>query len=426
MRNFEIDKIGVAEIVITVWLAVLSGIFPVMIKVLSIWLLVVCLEKLVRTKDSMLFIIELFILLYSLSPLVYFVCGYYICPYQFTDGDQYANMMAVTQIQALFVTIFLACLPIKKQLDFDKAVTRKSYDVAWYLTLAMMLVCFLLIDWRSIISTLLSSGYTLERTGSILMDYYVIMALANYRYSDTKNKKIVNFGLMCLMAGATMLTGTRLPAIAIALMVYALYIGNKIPKKIVLVLAVGGIVFMNAFQYLRTFTIPTLTDILLGNYDATTNMVRSNAGDVWYASEAIYKLIHTGVFDWAFRIKSFLGTFLNAFLPTSLTPPEALVNVYITENKLIPYTNNGGLIGVSTYLWGGYIGTAVCAVILAKLLGYAYSHQKEGWMYVSLLMLVTFPRWYSYNPRILFKFAFVGIVIIIIGKIASRLSARKI
>lgn len=425
--KFKSGKKELIEFVITIFLIIFSGIHPIGIKLLSIWMIVISIEKIIKTKDNLLVVIQLFMLLYCISPFIYFVLGIEISTYQNYDVDQYENMLAATQIQSLFLATFLLKLPIYHKSLFGKNIPTGKREIAWFVTAVVMIMCFFVIDWGSIASTIFTEGYTVERTGSILTDYFVIFSLVNYQYSNTKGKKAFNIFLTITMAIASLLTGTRISAIMLFILVFALNISSKISKKLTICAAIGGILLMNSFQYIRVFEVPTFSQILLGDYNSSANIVRSNAGDVWYCSEAIYKLIDNGTFDIAFRIKSFLGTFLNSFLPTSLTPDEALVNVYITENRLTAYPNNGGLIGVSTYLWLGYLGTFVAALLLAKLISLGYKkHVGAKAAYISLLVIVTLPKWYTYNPRILFKFAFVGLVFFLGGKILASLSVRRI
>lgn len=421
--NISVNKKALCEIITMVVLCLLADISIYMAGILSIWIVVFSIYKLLKTKNNLFFLLELFMLVYSIIPLYYFVLGYQIDSYQKLDLNQYDNMLAITKIQSLFIVFFLNSIPLNNEKSFKKSLIIKKRPLAWLFSLFVMLSCFILIDWGKM-KTVLINGYSTEGAGSILFNYFVIFALINYIYSDTYERKKINMILTSILACASLLTGARMATIILGILVYILHFEENMRKKHIVLIFVGAFLFFTAFQFIRVKEIPTLND-LLGN-NANVQILANNQGDVWYASEVIYKLIDEGIFDTTFRIKSFWGTFLNAFLTTSLTPEEALVNMYIMNHKLFVYPNGGGLIGITTYLWLGYLGPIISAVILGRIIRKGLNKVNEGYVLAAILVLVTLPKWYTYEPRILFKFAFVGVVMYLITKITAYFSIRRV
>lgn len=404
-------------IVLTVIMASFFHFFAI---VLCLTMILYNLVKIGKTKSRIILVLELFILLYTIEPLFYFLFGMKICLYQDLDPFEYDSLLKTIQIQSIFLVVFLERMPIQSKICLKDVLPKMKSNVAWIFSLFCMLACFALIDWRQIITTFLSKGYTLERTGNILVDYFLLFALCNYIYCNTRNKRKVNSILIGFMALASLTTGARLSCIILLLLLYILHFEDKFRKSFVLIIFFVGFIGFNLLQYFRTSSDFHFVHLIIGKYDAKTNIIRNNPGDIWYASEAILTLITNGTFDYVFRLKSFLGTFMNSFLPTSLTPPEAILNQYIVDNRLIAYPNNGGLIGITTYVWAGYIGTVLSACLLSKLIRTGFENKNHSSI-ISVVVLSTLPKWYTYNPRVLFKFAFVGGVVFWIIKMCSKM-----
>lgn len=420
---FSYRSCNIICVIISVLMVLLTKVYSFLAPVLAVWLLIYILLNLFRTKNRIFLIIELFMLMYSIVPLFFFFNGIYIAAYQPIDTDNYQNMLAVLQIQSIFNVVFFSFAPLDSDFNFSKYIKPINNIIAWLATFALMIFSLAFVNWQKL-SSYFRGSYSIETESSIIFDYFMIFAISNSLFCDKKWKKILNIILSLFISAVCLLLGKRLTAITNLLLIYILYFDGKFKKRTILCCFVMGTVFMNSVQFIRVGKVPSLLNALTG-LNIENGIFRSNPGDVWYASEVIYKLIDTNVFDWSFRMKSFIGTFLNSFLTTSLTPKEALVNIYITENKLFPYTANGGFIGVSTYLWFGYFSVVLFAILISKVIKKGFENKYLFITLYSLLVLATFPRWYTYNPRILFKFAFVAIVVYIFARIVSCFGNRK-
>ena len=421
--NYSIRSLDVICVIFTVLMVLLTKVYSFLSVVLAVWFLIYIVIKMLKTKNSIFLIIELFILMYSFVPIFYFFSGIYIAAYQPIDTDHYQNMLAVLQIQSVFNVVFFSFSPLDSEFVFSKKIKSFNNNIAWIATFFLMIVSLAFVNWQRI-RLFFRGTYSIETESSIIFDYFMIFAISNCLFCDKKWKRILNVSLSIIVAAVCLLLGKRLTAITNLLLVYILYFDGKFKKKTLLGCFVGGTILMNSIQFIRIGKMPSLLNALTG-LNIENGIFRSNPGDVWYASEVIYKLIDNNTFDWTFRMKSFIGTLLNSFLTTSLTPKEALVNIYITDNNLFPYTANGGFIGVSTYLWFGYFSVIIFAALLSIILKKGFECKSLFISLFSVLVLATFPRWYTYNPRILFKFAFVAIVVYLFTLVVSSFGNRK-
>ncbi len=404
--------------VITVLLVAFSYVHVIFTDLLAVWLLVFSIIKIAKTKNNMLLLLQLFMLIYSVVPILYFILNIPISPHQYLDLNQKANMRLALQTQTVFVVAFLSWAPIESRYTFAGVFRPQKRHMAWLVSVLIMIGSLFFVNWRGVLTSMLKT-YSIETESSIIFDYFMVFTAANYFFCDAKVKRAVNIFLAVMVSLICVLIGKRLTAVSLLLLVYILHYDGKLKKWTIILGFIAGTMLFNAIQFTRINQMPSLFNVLTG-INIENGVFRSNSCDIWYASEVIVKLISEKVFDWGFRLKSFLGTFLNAFLPSSLTPKEALVNVYITENNLFPYTANGSLIGVSTYLWLSYPGVLLFAYLISLLIRKGMSSRGKLSTLYTVLILATFPRWYTYNPRILFKFAFVaGVVYLCVWIVAS-------
>lgn len=420
----SVKKDDIVYCTLTLILVLIASFSIIATRTLVLWIVIFLIIKLLQTKNNIFVIIQLFMLWFFLSSVFYFVFNDMISTYQPIDDDNYNNMLAVLKIQSVFIVSFLTFAPIKKEFVFSKEKIIYKNNVAWFVSFLMMICGLLLVDWNGIVEYF-GAIYSVETESSIMFDYFMVFVVINSFFCDKKWKKIFDITMSIFISVLCILLGKRLTAITNILLIYILFFDGKLKKRTIIIGFMIGTIFFNAIQFIRVGNVPSVFNCLTG-INIVDGIYRSNPGDVWYASEVIYKLIDNGVFDWTFRIKSFFGTFMNSFLPTSLTPKEALVNIYITENELFPYTANGGFIGVSTYLWLGYPGVVLFSYIIGKIIKRGFINTRIFTTAYAILVLATFPRWYTYNPRILFKFLFVLFVVYLFVVLISNTLNKRV
>lgn len=74
-------------------------------------------------------------------------------------------------------------------------------------------------------------------------------------------------------------------------------------------------------------------------------------------------------------------------------------------------SGGGGLIAVYFYTWLSYIGPIVSGIFIGFSISTVFKNSSIAIKIYGLLILVTFPRWYAYNPIFLVKFCIYGVLL---------------
>ncbi|MEG6585032.1 hypothetical protein [Dendrosporobacter sp. 1207_IL3150] len=408
------------EFFITIIFVLLSYYDTFFVKTLLIWMIAYSVIKITKTKSQILLILQLFMLTYFLYiiPFIFFELPLSIYQVLF-DPDMFDNVSGVLRVQSIFLVVFISLLPIKEETPIRRMMQISNANVPYILSLLLMVISFADIPFGE---TILESMYSIDTASTIYFDYFLIFALINYKFSSSKFQKGLNCALILLMAAMPLLFGKRLASVQLFILFFILFIEGNYKTIYIYILTIAGYVLNSLFAFYRVHSNQSLIGGLFGLND--NDILNNNQTGVWFASEIIYKLIGDGIFDLEFRLKSIVGTFLNSFLPTSLTPNEALVNIYIMENGLAPLPGNGGLVGISGYLWFGYLGTLLFAYILGRLIFKGFQTNKQVYVCWTILLLCTLPKWYTYNIRIVFKFAFVYFTLYYLSTLLAKFSSR--
>lgn len=246
---------------------------------------------------------------------------------------------------------------------------------------------------------------------SIFTEYYIMFLI--FALVHTKSK-IVKWGIILfslLMIIKCVLYGSRISALLIILTLFVIEFANRFSVKTVILSAIIGIIGMNFLGILRhqkTENIDFLSIVKL-NPD---KIMSSTQSDMFYGSVCFVGLIEDGIFDYSTRIKALAGFILRLFLPSNLSFEEGTLTVYGQK-----FTDWGGGAHPSTYfyVWLGWLGPVLFGYIIASLMNMlAKININKYLMFVSIVLLITMPRWYGYEPGIIFKMSWVGIVLLIV------------
>jgi hypothetical protein len=134
--------------------------------------------------------------------------------------------------------------------------------------------------------------------------------------------------------------------------------------------------------------------------DFAGGSIISNEGDVFQSSVRLIGLIKIQALDAFLRVKSFIGFVLSIFVPAAWLPEEASL---MTFKKGIYNSGGGGLIAVYFYVFLGWFGPLVISFYVFWIYGVAIFYKSIYLKFYVLLIFSTFPRWFAYNPIILFK-----------------------
>jgi hypothetical protein len=137
--------------------------------------------------------------------------------------------------------------------------------------------------------------------------------------------------------------------------------------------------------------------------------VSNTYSDVLQSSMRIIGLLQDHYIDFEFRISSFLSVLVSPIVPTSMMPEFYNLS---TAYQNIAQSGGGGLISAFGYIWLGFFGPIIIGFAIGFVINSFYSNNSPVLNMYGLLLLVTFPRWFSYYPVPLIKLCLFGAIFI--------------
>jgi hypothetical protein len=246
---------------------------------------------------------------------------------------------------------------------------------------------------------------------SVFTEYFILFLIIALVH--TKNH-IVKWGIILfsvLMMIKCVLYGSRVSALLILLTIFAIEFANRFSVKTVIFSAFIGILLMNLLGILREQSDKELNFQSLARVNPD-NIMASTQSNMFYGSVCFVGLLEDEVFTIETRLKAFVGFVIRLFLPSKLSFEEGSLTDYGQK-----FTDWGGGAHPATYfyVWFGWLGPVLFGWIIAKLMNLLKNEQiNKYWMFVALILIITVPRWYGYEPGIIFKMSWVGLVILIV------------
>lgn len=295
---------------------------------------------------------------------------------------------------------------------------RRSSSVVFWSCIFAMTLCLAIVI-RTVDGNIFDQSYDYETSGSsILFEYVLILIIIAYSYSGksrTRSRALILISIFFVLT--PLYFGKRLPASMVAFALMLLFWRPKTLKQVIIIFFSGFF----ALSMLALFRVgdssgQTVTQILLNIGDQ--GAMRNNQGGVIYSSAAYMKLVEQGIFDISFSFSSMANTALSVFLPSSMVEESAYIN--FSAMRHIPIPGNGGLPGVSFYVWGRSLGVIVAGFFFGWMM-YRSRYNYLAAVYVSFL-LFTFPRWMAYNINIMFKAG----ILLILGFLLTRMVSHAL
>ena len=247
---------------------------------------------------------------------------------------------------------------------------------------------------------------------SVFTEYYIIFLILALVHNKSVIIKYSIIFFSALMMIKCVLYGSRISALLILLTIFTLEFANRFSIKKVIIGAFIGIILMNFLGIVREnrggseFSFKSLIRV---DPDKIMSSTQSN---MFYGSVCFNGLIEKGDFDIRTRIKSFFGFIFRLFIPSKFSFDEGSLTDYGQR-----YTDWGGGAHPSTYffVWFGWVGPVFFGWVIAQLMNLLKKLTINKYlMFVSMILIITFPRWYGYEPGIIFKMSWVGITLLII------------
>ena len=258
---------------------------------------------------------------------------------------------------------------------------------------------------------------------SILTEYFIIFLIFAYSHSKTALIKWTVITIAAIMVLKCLMYGSRISAILIMLTTFLLHFANRFSVKKIIILAFSGLIVMNVFGALRSNSSGPIQSISLLRIK-TDGIMSSTQSNMYYGSVSFVGLVENDVFDTTTRLKSIIGFISRLFLPSSLTLEEGSLAPY--GQKLTRW-GGGALPATYFYVWFGWAGPIFFGAFIALLINKLKSIKNNKYsFFMIIILLATFPRWYGYEPGVIFKMTWVGIVILIIQEnLFFKLKSKK-
>lgn len=351
----------------------------------------------------------IFCLFYTLSLIPYYSFDLDVSPWKDFNQKEYYDV--AVRIYGCFLVTPLFFDPYKYA-RYKKAFKIDS-NPNFIAFITFCIVCSLIIIFGQSGSNIFESGgyATGDSSKSTIYEYFILFYLVAYYYSNRKiYQRVILILLALIYMYKSLLYGGRIEVVQLILLCFFILVTDfklKIGPAKIIVCCFFFYYLNMVFSGIRSNPIP----LLEGNYvhyinpfmgynnpDAT--YISSNEGDVMQSSVRLIGLIENGILDVFARIKAFAGFLFSIVIPSSMLPDEASL---ITYKKDIYNSGGGGLVAVYFYAFLSWLGPFIISAYLFFVFRLAFIYKSNYFKLYCLMVFSTFPRWFAYNPIILFK-----------------------
>ena len=266
---------------------------------------------------------------------------------------------------------------------------------------------------ESILKSLTYSSGDIEK--SSLYEYALIILFLLLKYSGKKKIRLFIF-FVCsfLYIVKDLLFGGRIECIMLILMIYILFLKEKISFKSFLLFGFLGIYILKVIEQVRYNIMVVVNGNILDilnpfSTSEQSSYLSSNAGDVFWAGERLLHLMKEGYLTNSARLEAGVKFFMAPFI--SIGKLGELGNIS-TYKRDIYTTGGGGLVSSFFYTFYSYFGVIVFSFFISKIL--SLKTKKEYVSVYQIFILITLPRWFAYYPIQLIKMDLIAVLFVYI------------
>lgn len=388
-----------------------------------------------RTKQSLLMLYS-FMLLYSIPFFRYFILGQEIAVY--IKYNNFISLSGVLNIQTIFFVTLVMFTSFSELNSNNIIIKTCSNNLLYFICISIMV--FIIIFG--------SSGDTLLNTGSYgkgkvsnfmnlrITEYILIFIVLSYKFSGNSNlKKIAILSLSGVCGLKQLLFGGRILVLQMLILIFILFFENKIKTKKLILYALICYMIFNIIGAIRSnvkymfnnpikiiYSIKPKPSIYNGKEVWITNQ-----GDVMHTSSVHLGLVKDKIIDSKMRKEALIYYILRLVVPQKYLPKIATLTQYC--GAYAP-CGGGGFISSYFYVWFSYLGPIMIGIIIARIVSNLYVEKSESIQLMKLIFMATLPRWFAYEPLVLFKMSFYMCIVyfglISLGMLGSRKVAKKI
>lgn len=269
--------------------------------------------------------------------------------------------------------------------------------------------------------TILDAAYYQGETErSALHEYFIVpfFALLIFKNQQSKNQNTLIRVLLTIFIVKSFLYGGRIEVLQITLL-YAYFEYNYLKYtsfwKLSIFACMAFVAFTilgmarsDFFGVLQIIQTPSGVASLFGN-EVAPAYISNTSSEVIYSSARLHGLVETNVLTMNERILSFLSSSFNILAPSAYWPDYANLSSYKRD---IHPSNGGGLISSYFFTWLDSPGPLIAGAAIGLIIRRAFENQGRYTAFYATLVLISFPRWFSYNPTAIVKFCIIGIALI--------------
>lgn len=282
--------------------------------------------------------------------------------------------------------------------DTEETLVRKNNNIITYVGI-FVLYTILLYGFFS--QVLIRTQGSYESVGTAIFEYGVIVLCVVWYYSG--NNKVADWLIMLYVATYSVMflyIGDRSSVFMYLIMIYLLYFQKRFSAFNVFILAVVGIVLANCISALRDGSSLSTQETI--KYALERGLYIDTVSWSYYTGISIVGL--------SMIVPSRLPFCMNYILSfVGLESDMANFNKYASENYSVLFNRGGGLCSPYLYMFGGYIGVFIGALIISFILNRFFTTSRNNNIIYQYVIVAMSMRWYLYNPVTLFR----GIIILL-------------
>lgn len=369
----------------------------------------------------------LFIFLFSfLHALVYYDFFVLNRPISFWGDFQSENYLSISLFcHLLFIFVLGNVLSHFELVNAVKFNFRIYFQHHHFIFSALSVIGLYIIVYGITGETIASGAYANgNQVKSSIFEYFILV----YLFLIIFSKRIfIHYSVLFLLfigySIKAFLYGARIEVLQLVLLVFLIfYDSNKSISFTKLLLSIFFLLYINSLVgFIRANPMllfennwsEILNPFVRFSFSTSSSSFSSTEGDVVQSSARMVGLIEVNELPIEKRMFGFFYFIFSPFLPSSLLPDYVSLASYKQSNY---ESGGGGLISSYFFVWLGYFGPIVISFILGIIINYFFIYRtvsKTLFIY-GFCLLSTFPRWHSFNPILIVKFSFYGVVFYLI------------
>lgn len=306
---------------------------------------------------------------------------------------------------------------IYKPLDSYIEIRKKNNFIIFYINI---FICLLIAIFSKSGENIFSSGgYGISEINNLggfaIGEYFLIFFFIAYKYSGTsKFKSYILLTTSFLYIIISLAYGLRNELIQLSILIFLLYFNDKKRKTLYITFIILGLYFSSLFSILRSDPISFMQNSFLDNislkniFNNENEMYITHQGDVVHSSSRLINFRDNNIVSNSLIYSSSILFFSSTIIPQKFLPEQSNMAAYKQDEYPV---GGGGNIFAFFYFWFSYPGVIVIACFIGAIFKFAPKYINAKYCTYFIIILVTFPRWFSYSPINLFKMSVYGLII---------------